>query len=429
MSFQQGLSGLNAATSYLDVTGNNIANTATVGFKSGSTQFADVYATSLTGSGSLQVGIGVQVADIAQKFTQGNTSVTNNPLDLAINGEGFFRINNAGMVTYTRNGQFQLDKDGYVVNNGGMRLTGYNVSGGTAPADIQISFADIQPRATTAANFTVNLDASVVPPLATNPFPTSLAPVVPPTTPPTYQSPATNTYNYSTALTIFDSLGGSHALSLYFRKDSVANTWDVYGVVDGGQNQTLTTGNAPVLNLGTLAFNPNGGLSSPLTGLTAAIPINWDAVLGVSPQSVTFDVSEVTQYGSNFGVNSVSQDGFSSGRIAALSIAQDGTILGSYTNGQSNVLGQVALANFVSPRGLQSLGNNQWAETSESGQPIVGAPSTGTLGLVQSGAVEESNVDLTAELVNLIVAQRMYQANAQTIRAQDQILQTLINLR
>jgi flagellar hook protein FlgE len=409
MSFQQGLSGLNAATSYLDVTGNNIANTATVGFKSGSTQFADVYATSLTGSGSLQVGIGVQVADIAQKFTQGNTSVTNNPLDVAINGEGFFRINNAGMVTYTRNGQFQLDKDGYVVNNGGMRLTGYNVAGGqivqAAPADIQISFADISPNATSRAGLVLNLDASESPP-AVAPF-----------------SPANaSTYNDSTSMTLYDSLGNSHAMTLYFVKTG-ANAWNMYGDVDGLGTGNVTLGGA---NPAPLAFNANGQLT---TAMPLAVAVAAAVTPGAAPLSFNLSLTGSTQYGSNFGVNSVSQDGYSSGRIAALSIAQDGMIMGSYTNGQSNILGQVALANFVSPRGLQSLGNNQWAETSESGQPIVGAPSTGTLGLVQSGAVEESNVDLTAELVNLIVAQRMYQANAQTIRAQDQILQTLINLR
>ncbi len=411
MSFQQGLSGLNAATSYLDVTGNNIANTATVGFKSGSTQFADVYATSLTGSGALQVGIGVQVADIAQKFTQGNTSVTNNPLDLAINGEGFFRINNAGMVTYTRNGQFQLDKDGYMVNNAGMRLTGYNVSGGqivqAAPADIQVSFADISPNATSRAGLVLNLDASKSPP--------GVAPFSPGNA---------STYNDSTSMTLYDSLGNSHALTLFFVKTANPREWQVYGQIDGTAlgNVNLGAGaGQPV----TVDFNASGQL-------TTAMPFAVSAVVGggaVTPLAFALNLTGSTQYGSNFGVNSVSQDGYSSGRIASLSIAQNGTILGNYTNGQSNILGQVALANFVSPRGLQSLGNNQWAETSESGQPIVGAPSTGTLGLVQSGAVEESNVDLTAELVNLIVAQRMYQANAQTIRAQDQILQTLINLR
>ena len=417
MGFQQGLSGLFGSAQSLDVIGNNIANTSTVGFKASTTQFADVYATSLTGTGSLQVGIGTQVTDIAQKFTQGNTSVTNNPLDMAINGEGFFRMDNAGLITYTRNGQFQLDKDGYVVNNSNMRLTGYSVDASgvvvqAAPAPIQVSFADISPNATTLASMVLNLDASKEPPVTT-----------------TFDPADATSYNNSTAITLYDSLGNPHAMTLYFVKTATPNEWEMYGrlQVDGTTSVGIDFG-AGVGNATTLAFDDEGqlittpmpiaGVEGDLTGIGAVTPLTFDLNLASS-----------TQYGSNFGVNSVSQDGYSSGRIASLSISQDGLILGNYTNGQSNILGQVALANFVNPRGLQSLGNNQWAETSESGQPIVGAPGSGTLGIVQSGAVEESNVDLTAELVNLIIAQRMYQANAQTIRAQDQILQTLINIR
>lgn len=416
MGFQQGLSGLFGSAQSLDVIGNNIANTSTVGFKSSTTQFADVYATSLTGTGTLQVGIGTQVTDIAQKFTQGNTSVTNNPLDMAINGEGFFRMDNAGLISYTRNGQFQLDKDGYVVNNSNMRLTGYSVDASgvvvqAAPAPIQVSFADIAPNATTVASLVLNLDASKTVPV-TGAF-----------------DPADATsYNNSTAITLYDSLGNSHAMTLYFVQSGTVNEWDVYGrlQVDDDTSVGVDFGAGAGAAL-TLEFDTDGQLTTtmPLAGVEADL----SAIGATTPLTFDLNLGGSTQYGSNFGVNSVSQDGYSSGRIASLSISQNGLILGNYTNGQSNVLGQVALANFINPRGLQSLGNNQWAETSESGQPIVGAPGSGTLGIVQSGAVEESNVDLTAELVNLIIAQRMYQANAQTIRAQDQILQTLINIR
>ena len=417
MGFQQGLSGLFGSAQSLDVIGNNIANTSTVGFKASTTQFADVYATSLTGTGSLQVGIGTQVTDIAQKFTQGNTSVTNNPLDMAINGEGFFRMDNAGLITYTRNGQFQLDKDGYVVNNSDMQLTGYSVdASGTvvqaAPAPIQVSFADISPNATTLASLVLNLDASKAEPVTA-----------------TFNPADATSYNNSTAITLYDSLGNSHAMTLYFVKTATPNEWEMYGQlqVDSDSSVGVDFG-AGAGNATTLEFDDEGQLTTtpmPIVGAEASLA----GIGAVDPMVFDLNLSSSTQYGSNFGVNSVSQDGYSSGRIASLSISQDGLILGNYTNGQSNILGQVAIANFVNPRGLQSLGNNQWAETSESGQPIVGAPGSGTLGIVQSGAVEESNVDLTAELVNLIIAQRMYQANAQTIRAQDQILQTLINIR
>lgn len=412
MGFQQGLSGLFGASKNLDVIGNNIANATTVGFKASVTQFADVYATSLTGTGGLQVGIGTQVADVAQQFTQGNTSITNNPLDVAINGEGFFRMNTGGFISYTRNGQFQLDKDGFVVNNAGMRLTGYSVDANgnivqAAPSDIQVSFADIPPRTTSLASMVFNLDAGhSVPTVAFDPANAA-------------------SYNNSTSITLYDSLGNPHAMTLYFVKTATANQWSMYGQIDGTALANVNLG-AGAGNPATLNFNTSGQLTTamPLAGVTAAVSSG-----ATSPLTFSLSLANSTQFGSNFGVNAVSQDGFSSGRIASLSISKEGMILGSYTNGQSNTLGQIALANFVNPRGMQSLGNNQWAETSDSGQPIVGGPGTGTLGVVQSGAVEESNVDLTAELVNLIIAQRMYQANAQTVRAQDQILQTLINLR
>lgn len=412
MGFQQGLSGLFGASKNLDVIGNNIANATTVGFKASVTQFSDVYATSLTGTGGLQIGIGTQVADVAQQFTQGNTSITNNPLDVAINGEGFFRMNSDGFISYTRNGQFQLDKDGFVVNNAAMRLTGYSVDASgnivqAAPADIRVSFADIPPRATTTASLVLNLDAGqTVPAVAFDPANAA-------------------SYNNSTSLTLYDSLGNQHAMTLYFVKTATANQWSMYGQINGTALSNVNLGAGAGLPA-TLNFNTSGQLTTamPLAGVTAALTGG-----AASPLTFALNLASTTQFGSNFGVNAVSQDGYSSGRIASLSISKDGLILGSYTNGQSNTLGQIALANFVNPRGMQSLGNNQWAETSDSGQPIVGAPGTGTLGVVQSGAVEESNVDLTAELVNLIIAQRMYQANAQTVRAQDQILQTLINLR
>ncbi len=416
MGFQQGLSGLSGAAKNLDVIGNNIANSTTVGFKSSVTQFADVYATSLTGTGGLQIGIGSQVAAVAQQFTQGSTSITNNPLDVAINGEGFFRLNNNGAITYGRNGQFQLDKDGYVVNNSGLRVTGYGLdaSGNLAaatPADIQIPFADIAPYYTHNASLVANLDSQKTAMVATAINPANAT-----------------TYHNSTSLTVYDEGGNDHGLVLYFQK-TASNSWNVDGYVNGTQ---VDLNGAAAGSTMTMSFNSNGTINQINGVAAAAVSVTTpSAVLNTGAGALTFnlDMTDFTQYGSNFGVNSITQDGFSSGRIAGLAIANDGIIQGRYTNGQSKTLAQVTLANFVNPRGLQSMGNNQWAETSESGQPTIGSPGSGTLGIVQSGAVEDSNVDLTAELVNLIVAQRMYQANAQTVRAQDQILQTLINLR
>jgi flagellar hook protein FlgE len=408
MSFQQGLSGLNAAAKNLDVIGNNVANSGTVGFKQSQAQFADVYANSLTGAGGANVGIGVKVAQVSQQFTQGNITATNNPLDMAINGGGFFRMDNNGEATYQRNGQFQLDRMGFIVNPTGAKLTGYpaNASGALltgAPAPLSINTADLMPQITTGVNAVLNLDSGST---------------VPGITPFDMANP--DTFNHSTAVSVYDSLGNPQILQTFYVKTATAGQWDVYAATDGAQ-----IGAAPVA---TLAFDTSGILT---TAMPLAAPITVPATAtGATPTfPVTLDFSGTTQFGSAFSVNTLNQDGYTSGRLAGFNISADGMVLGRYTNGQSAVLGQVVLANFANPNGLQQLGNNMWAETSTSGNPLIGVPSSGSLGVLQSSAVEDSNVDLTAELVNMITAQRVYQANAQTIKAQDAVMQTLVNLR
>lgn len=409
MSFQQGLSGLNAASKSLDVIGNNVANASTVGFKMSEAEFADVFANSLNGSTGTQVGIGTTVRTISQQFSQGNITVTNNPLDIAINGKGFYRMSHNGAITYSRNGQFQLDKDGYIVNSDKARLTGYVLGPAgrldtAAPAELRISASDSTPSATSALDATVNLDSReqhLGMAFALN---------------------DPDTYNNSTSVATYDTLGNAHTLSLYFarRDPAVAgdeNAWDVYGASDG----SLIGGGA----LGVLRFDGSG----LLTG-ASALSVGPIAVsTGAAAMSYTIDFAGTTQFGSAFGVNALSQDGYTSGRLSGLSVAADGTIQGRYTNGQSATLGQVTLANFSNPQNLQPTGSNSWAETAESGAPLVGPPGSGSLGVLQSAAVEDSNVDLTAELVNMITAQRVYQANAQSIKTQDAVMQTLVNLR
>jgi len=402
MGFQQALSGLNAAAKNLDVIGNNVANTNTVGFKGAQAQFADVFASSLSGAGGTQIGIGTQIATVSQQFTQGNITVTNNALDLAVNGKGFFRMSQNGAITYTRNGQFQLDKDGFVVNSKGLRLTGYQAAGGVILpgnlGDLQISAADLLPKSTANATVGANLSsADPVKPIA------SFNPLLP------------ATFNFSTATTIYDSLGQSHNMTLYFNK-TAANTWGVSTYVDGA----ATAGGVSVLT-----FNTNGSFLGVTNPTQSATLVNGAA----TPLAVTLNYAQMTQFGSAFGVNTLNQDGYASGRLNGFNIGADGVILGRYSNGQSQSLGQVALANFVNPQGLQPLGNNQFGDTPTSGAPLVGTPNSASLGVLQSAAVEDSNVDLTAELVNMITAQRVYQANAQTIKTQDQVLQTLVNLR
>lgn len=417
MGFQQGLSGLNGAAKNLDVIGNNIANASTVGFKSSATQFADVYATSLYGVGGLQVGIGSKVADVAQQFGQGNISTTNNPLDLAISGEGFFLVNQGGATAYTRNGQFHLDKpnangQSNIVNSQGEQLMGYGVDANgnvvtASPGPLQITFADIAPKATGDVFLVANVDS------------TQTAPGV------AFATNNAASYNAATSVTVYDSLGNAHALTLYFVKAAVPNQWRLYGDIDGSGTGNVNLGGGAGVPV-TLDFSTAGALTTamPLAGVSVAVTTG-----ATNPLVFDLDLTGTTQFGSAFGVNSVSQDGYASGRLAGLTVGEDGTIQGRYTNSQSKVLGQVALAYFANTQGLQPVGNNLWVDSAEAGQAVIGAPGSGVLGVVQSGAVEESNVDLTAELVNLIVAQRMYQANAQTVRAQDQILQTLVNLR
>ncbi|MBC7503226.1 MAG: flagellar hook protein FlgE [Herminiimonas sp.] len=411
MGFQQGLSGLKAASKSLEAIGNNVANAQTVGFKSSQAQFADVYASSLNGSGSSTTGIGVKVADIAQQFTQGNVTASNSPLDLAINGNGFFRMSNNGTVTYGRNGQFKLDENGFISNAGGAHLTGYAVDANGvlstgAPADLRIVTTDLSPKATTSVKAGLNLDSRITAPVA-------------PLTRPTFSVSDPTSYDNATSVSVFDSLGNAHVLQTFFVKSATAGTWDIYAASDG-----VAIGTAPV---GQLAFSSGGVLTTPMP-LTPPVSI----VLtngATTPLKIPLDFTGTTQFGANFSVNKLAQDGFTSGRLSGFNIGADGTLVGRYTNGESSTLGQVVLASFANPNGLQPLGGNAWAESSTSGQPLVNRPGSGSLGVLQSSAVEDSNVDLTAELVNMITAQRYYQANSQTIKTEDQVLQTLINLR
>jgi flagellar hook protein FlgE len=406
MSFQQGLSGLNIAAKNLDAIGNNVANASTIGYKAARAEFADVFANSLAGGAGVQIGIGAQVAAVRQQFSQGNIVTTSNPMDVAINGAGFYRLSTNGTISYARNGQFSLDRDGYIVTNSGARLTGYPADANgqivaSTPIDLQVSLANLAPRATTDARVAINLDSRENVPAAAF----SIA------------DPAS--YNSSTAMTVYDSQGNAHTLTLYFRK-SAANTWDVFGAADGA----VLNGAAP---LGTMNFGGNGLLAGNVT-MNVSIPLTNGAATPLA-FPITFPVSDMTQFGVNFSVSQLQQDGFTTGRLAGFAIGSDGVILGRYTNGQTRAQGQIVLANFVNPQGLVALGGNEWAETSESGQPLVSTPGSGNLGTLQSGALEEANVDLTEELVKMITAQRVYQANAQTIRTQDQVMQTIVNLR
>ncbi len=417
MGFQQGLSGLSAASKQLDVIGNNVANANTVGFKESRAEFADMYATSFYGVQSTSAGIGVNVAAVTQAQTQGNITPTTRSLDLAINNNGFFVVKagatsatNTGATYVTRNGQFQVDQFGYIVNTNGDRLQGWTAaSSGVVTqgpvGDLQLQTSLISPKVTSAVGMGVNLDSRMSAPTVATLDPTN-----------------TNSFNWSNATTVYDSLGNPHNLTLYYQKSAPTATgtnWTTTAYVDGNP--------ATAPNSFTLNFNTNGALTTtakfPVTFTPA--PVNGSAV----PVTLNIDYAGSTQYGQNPGTTALTNDGYAPGTLRAINIDKTGVIQATYTNSQTRTIGQVALANFTNPQGLQPSGNNHWVETYSSGPMQINAPGSGTAGLIQSSAVEDSNVDLTSELVNMITAQRYYQANAQTVKTEDQILQTLINLR
>ena len=632
MGFNTGLSGLRASSVDLDVTGNNIANASTVGFKSSQAQFGDLYASGFLSAGTNPIGDGVRVQDVKQNFGQGNISFTDNGLDLAINGDGFFVLNNGGEVRYSRAGQFGVDKDGFVTNNQNMRVQGFvadedgNLSG--IRGDLQVETDNLAPRRTTnlrsdlnldsretvlerrvadmgdytapagatgfpsetfeityadgsvvsvpvnaagstdfsaadvvdvlngqdglsasatttyegmseadlnaaiaAGNFSFDLEvggvtvpvdttgvtdaASLVSAINNAQAPTISASITggnlrlidnrgnnvtagftsdgpnqaPETTVGTVRpqadreitdiastTGATNltdswnarnieitnqfnpldqrTYNHATSTTVYDSLGNSHEMTQFYVKQPApgngvgVSEWSVYLQIDGefvagteqnpyqarfdqdGELQSVNGDpNGEILISDWTPKDadgtPNGADGPPGPGENITTPIPEPP----TTSAFVLDLGNTTQYGSNFGVDDQRQNGYATGRLSGLDVSDQGVLFARYTNGQSQSLGQVALASFNNTNGLSPVGETSWVETFESGQPIVGAPDTGTLGSIKASSIEESNVDLSAELVNLIIAQRNYQANAKTIETSDAVTQTVINLR
>ncbi len=387
MSFSQALSGLNGASQSLDTIGNNIANSQTVGFKSSSVQFADVYA-------GTQIGQGVRVAGVLQNMGNGTLDTTGRNLDLGINGGGFFRFDQGGQTVYSRNGQLTMSPDGFLQNANGAKLTGYVGGTGTGgtPQPIVVPTEGMGANATTKATETLNLNAGSP----------AIAATLDPSDP--------TTYSYANTGTVYDSLGVQHIMTTYFTK-TADNTWNVDAYVDG-----TASGN------GTLTFDANGALTS-----NTPINVAFAPTGGAAPMAYSLGFTGSTQFGADFALNSLNQDGYTSGSLVGIHFNTDGSVVGNYSNDQNRTLGTIALANFRNPEGLQPLSDNVWAETSGSGQPLLGTAGTGQLGAIQDGTLEQSNVDLASELVNLIIAQRNYQANTQTIKAQDQILQTVVN--
>jgi flagellar hook protein FlgE len=432
MPFRIGLSGLNAAQADLKITGNNIANVSTIGFKQSRAEFADVYASSKFGSVSTAIGSGVRLAAASQQFTQGNIIFTENNLDLGITGDGFFSLADvSGNQVYTRNGQFKVDKEGFIVDNSNSNLKGYGVDSNTnnintgSIVNLQVNSTNIAPEPTGLATLIANIDSGVVAPdTTTDPWAIDATTgVVDP-----------DSYNHTTSFTSFDSLGNAMLTSLYFRKLPAPNEWEVATkLIDAQGNIFNTIDNSGIVGapgVETITFDNSGNLTSPVGGVFG---LGFDLIgatppSGASNQAIDFDLDGLTQYGANFGVTNLTQNGYTTGQLSGIDVDQSGIISARFTNGQSNNLGQVYLTSFTNAQGLSQLGDNYWGESFSSGQGIINAPGEGNAGLINSGALEDSNVDLTAQLINLITAQRNFQANAKTITTADTITQTVIQL-
>ena len=420
-----GVSGLRAEGEALGVVGDNIANVNTVGFKSQRAVFEDVLGHSiLAGTSSALPGSGVRIGEVQQMFTQGTLSNTGVSTDLALNGDGFFVVKGAvdGVSGnfYTRAGQFNLDKDGFLTNTQGLQVQGYASNGdGTfqaSPTSVKAPTSSLPARASTGITVTANLDAASTVPTwdATQPAQTS---------------------NFSTSITVYDSLGTSHSVDVYFNK-TADNAWDYHAMVNSAELNPPGTGFTEV-GTGSLAFTANGALDTVTTtlpiapawggGATAGSPITLNFGTPISAGGTGLDGT--TQFASPNAVSSQSQDGYTSGDFSGISVDGQGVVMGLYTNGQKLAIAQLAVAKFRSNDGLGRAGQNLWIETRESGTAALGTASSGGRAAVSSGALEGSNVDLAEEFVGLIQHQRSFSANSKTITTADEMLQELINIK
>jgi flagellar hook protein FlgE len=419
MGYQQGLSGLSGASNDLDVIGNNIANANTVGFKQGQAQFADMYANSVATAVNNQIGIGSQMSEVQQQFGQGTITTTSQALDVAINGNGFFQMSANGANVYSRNGVFNLAANGTIVNAAGQTLMGYaanaqGVINSSATVPLVVPNSNLPPAVTKNVSFQFNLNSQSTVPTQTPFDPTNA-----------------NTYSATSQINVNDSLGGTHAVNVFFVKQSTGS-WEAYATTGTANTPVTGTSTGVAGDLGKVSFDQSGNMI-PTPPATAITPFSFsipDAATNTAGavQTMSMSFAGTTQYGATTGVVNSTQDGYTSSELAGFSVGPDGTLTGTYTNGKTQALGQIALATFANQNGLQDLGGNNYQQTAASGLAQVSVPGSTNHGSLQGGAVENSNVDLTSSLVDLITAQRNYQANAQTIKTQQTVDQTLINL-
>ena len=450
MTFNVALSGLNAAQRDLDVTSNNIANVNTAGFKESRAEFVDVFASSLLSSSRTKAGDGVLTADVAQQFQQGSIQFTQNALDLAITGNGFFATRpdlDSREVTYTRAGQFKLNEDNFVVNSAGSLLLGFPVNGDGSSASVSLSTAEPvriptasgAPSQTSEVDIRMNLPAGAVPPAGgAVASPANFDPTDP------------LTYNHSTSVTVFDSLGQSHVMTYYFIKEAqdpgrpTDSDWLVATAVDGTLRDVTggtAIGTAPNdTTAARLTFNSSGDFRAQVPATIVTEPLGQTILSnGADPtQTITVDFNldtagpnpnEPTQFASNFEVTSLEQDGLAVGRLTGIDIGEDGLVRATFSNGTSQPLSRIALVNFANPQGLTQIGGTTWRESLTSGEALAGEAASGTFGSINSSAIEQSNVNLTGELIDLISAQRNFQANSRSLEVDNQLNQTILQIR
>ncbi len=433
MGFATALSGLSAASADLKTTGNNIANANTVGFKRSRAEFADVYANSVGGVSTTQTGSGVRVTDVSQQFSQGVLEFTENSLDVALNGNGFFSVANSVDATrpneYTRAGAFQLNRDGFVVNDDSQYLLAFAPNGKTLEEGfsqgvfepLQIDTSQGLPNATSKVNAQLNLNSD------------ELSPTVVPFDP---NDP--NSFNSTTSAPIYDSQGNAHTLSTYYvYSDPVNNTWEAYVYIDDVGFRPDGTAETPLVTPVTLEFGNDGFLSNVNGAAPAVTNVDFGPIVStdidpnLTVDDLNFNLSygNSTQYNATFSVNEFKQDGLPSGNLTGISISNEGVVFANYSNGGAKPLGQLALARFPSDSRLNKIGDSNWAESVDSGQPVFGVGGSNNFGTVKSASLEGSNVDLASQLVRLIVAQQAYQANAEVISTEDTVTQTILNIR
>jgi len=407
MAFNTSLSGIHAANADLSVTSHNIANVNTVGFKQSRAEFSDIFQSTSYGLARNAIGAGVRVSNVAQQFTQGNTNQTGRSMDMAISGEGFFTLKSNGNTVYSRAGNFQTDRDGFIINPQGARLQGFapNENGKGFDVgqmqDLQLSTSTSPPRMTKNITLSFTLPANAKPPKVDK-----------------FDHTDSNSYNHSSGgVTIFDSLGVSHVQTSYLVKTDNDNEWEVHSFVDGKEaGETIK-----------VTFDKEGKLVTPENGKIDLGTFKPET--GASDMPLSLDINEATQYGEAFAMRATRQNGTASGKLNEITVDKNGIVYARYSNNSDIALGQVALSTFPNQQGLQQQGNNLWAQTHASGDVRTGAPMTADFGQIEGGSLEASTVDLTDQLVNMIVAQRNFQANAQMISTQDQVTQAVLNIR